>query len=77
MSCFSTHEAYVRSGSPNLERGDVVCILGGCKLLLVMRRDDGGSSIDKIIEDIYIDCVMNERFLKRQFGHNVANITIS
>jgi hypothetical protein len=58
VGVFITFEGYTGSGTISTIPGDTLCILSGCKLPLVLRRDSDGTF--KIIEAVYTDGVYTD-----------------
>jgi hypothetical protein len=61
--CLSTTDTnYIDSGSQDVQGGDLLCVLFGCKLPLILRLGNDGSH--KLIDSVYADGIMNGEFLE-------------
>ncbi|KAH7377497.1 hypothetical protein BKA64DRAFT_253290 [Cadophora sp. MPI-SDFR-AT-0126] len=72
---YTTDTNYVGSGSQDVQSGDLLCILFGCKLPLVLRLGHDGSY--KLIDYVYTDGIMNGEFLEDEAGYTEVNFVLS
>lgn len=75
MCIIFTDTGYVGSGSPNIQRNDLLCILFGCKLPLVLRQKDDGTY--RVIDAVYVDGIMGGEFLQDEAQYTATTFVIN